>query len=179
MLKKHLFILPIVCVLFSCNEGTGERIEDEADTLANQVENAVENVGDEFEDFRDEIFVDNVCETNAEVLQLIELAMQKGNARTKALAGKLQSDHKDLGEKLRGYAGRHQVECVGDNDDFDNIADGTNWDEEWSREIKDETDDLLDKFRRKRDNIDDPDLQSIVSSTIPVLEENLSEIQSL
>lgn len=180
MLKKHLFLLPIVCVLFSCNEGTGERIEDEADTLANQVENAVENVGDEFEEFKDETFVDNVCEENAEVLRLTELAMQKGSARTKEVAGKLQSEHKNLGEKLRAYAGRNQIECVSDDDDnLETISLGANWDEEWSREIREETEDLLDKFQRKNNNANDPALQEIVSSTIPVLQQNLSTVENL
>jgi putative membrane protein len=176
---KIVFASAMLFTAASCNESTEDRMENSADSIGTEIESGFADVKDDFEDYRDETFVDNILEENAEVLYLLQLAGTKGTAAyVKDASVNMTKHHKAIQDDFTTYAQQHNLET--DIDDYsDNLAtkeSGAEWDEEWNRQVTNKHEKLINKFERKADNENNPDLQQIVNNHLPVLRQHLGTL---
>lgn len=164
----------------SCNETQEENIEDTVDTIGSKVESGLSDIKDEFDDYRDETFVANVLDENAEILYLLQLAGTKGTAsHVKDAATNMKRDHEDLRQKFTDYARGNNIDIKDNNyrDNLEGRESGHDWDDAWTREMTNKHERLINKFERKTDNANNPDLQQLTNSTISVLREHLNTLE--
>lgn len=175
ILKGMMLVLPVAMLfVMSCNESQGDHNED------TKVETEIADVKEDINDYRDEVYVANVLEENAEVIYLLELAQTKGTAAyIKDAAGKMKADHETLQQTFAGYAQTNNVDYE-IKENRDNLATkevGNDWDNDWNREMRNKHEKLLNKLDRKSDNASNPQLQQITISAIPVLREHLTMLE--
>lgn len=175
-------LAPAMLLQVSCNEGQEERMEDNADSAATRVEAAVENVQEDIQDMRDEVFVENVYRENKEELLLIELALTKAtDSKIKDAARSMQADHRKLDESLVSFAAKNNIELKTDpvNDNLETQEAGTAWDDDWKRKMTNTHEKVVNKFERKQQNANNAELKQFVDNTLPVLNSHLAMVQSL
>lgn len=169
-----------LCIAASCNETNEEKIENTADRIGSKVESGFSNIKDEIGDYRDEAFVDNVLEENGELLYLLQLAGTKGTAGyVKDASVGMKKHHRDIQDKFLAYARQNNIE-VKQHDYKDNLETkdrGQDWDNAWNRQLTNKHEKLINKFERKADNANDPELQRLASSHLPDLRQHLNTLQ--
>lgn len=182
MNKKTFFYLAPLVFLFSCSNGDEQHVENTTDTVTNRIESKIEEVKDNFDEYRDENFVSDVYEKNKQELYLIDLAVQKGSStKLKQVVAKMKGDHEKLDKALTEYAIKHNIKHEADvnGGDLDNMDKGIDWDSEWKSKVKDAHEELLNRFTKKQENANDKELQDLVAGTIPVIQHHLEMLNTL
>lgn len=163
----------------SCNEATEDSMENTADTVGTKIESGLSGIKDEFEDYRDETFVENVLEENAEILYLLQLAGTKGTATyVTDAAANMTKEHREIQDKFLAYARQNNMD-IEEHDYKDNLETkerGQDWDNEWNRQMQNKHEKLINKFERKADNADNPGLQQITNDHLPALRQHLTTL---
>lgn len=180
--KNLLFVLPAALLMTtSCSETQEEQIESTADTIGNRVERTVDDLQDDFEDYKDNVFVANVIEENDEELELLKMGMQKGGADVKATAEELMKTHERLAGNFKDYAQQHTIDYrVRNNDtELEGMNAGAEWDEEWYDEVEDSQEKLVRMFERKRNKANDASLDNMVKANLPSLQEDLNMLEGI
>lgn len=180
--KNLLLVLPAALLMTtSCSETQEEQIESTADTIGNRVERTVDDLQDDFEDYKDNVFVANVIEENDEELELLKMGMQKGGADVKATAEELMKTHERLAGNFKDYAQQHTIDYrVRNNDtELEGMNAGAEWDEEWYDEVEDSQEKLVRMFERKRNKANDASLDNMVKSNLPSLQEDLNMLEGI
>lgn len=180
--KNLLLVLPAALLMTtSCSETQEEQIESTADTIGNRVERTVDDLQDDFEDYKDNVFVANVIEENDEELELLKMGMQKGGADVKATAEELIKTHERLAGNFKDYAQQHTIDYrVRNNDtELEGMNAGAEWDEEWYDEVEDSQEKLVRMFERKRNKANDASLDNMVKANLPSLQEDLNMLEGI
>lgn len=180
--KNLLLVLPAALLMTtSCSETQEEQIESTADTIGNRVERTVDDLQDDFEDYKDNVFVANVIEENDEELELLKMGMQKGGADVKATAEELMKTHERLAGNFKDYAQQHTIDYrVRNNDtELEGMNAGAEWDEEWYDEVEDSQEKLVRMFERKRNKANDASLDNMVKANLPSLQEDLNMLEGI
>ncbi len=176
---KIVFASSMLFIAASCNEANEDKMENTADSVGAEIESGLSDVKDDIEDYRDETFVENVLDENAEVLYLLQLAGTKGTAAyVKDAAVNMAKEHQAIQDDFAAYARQHNID-MHDNDYRDNLETkdrGAEWDEAWNRQVTNKHEKLINKFERKADNANNPDLQQIVNNHLPVLRQHLGTL---
>lgn len=176
-----LVCLPIVAAT-SCNDTVENGIEDDIDTLTGKIEERVDNLQEEYREYRDENFVENAIGANRRTLHLLSLVQQKGtNVKLREEARKMEEDHKQLDITMRNYARANNMEIDEEevNTGLEDKATGNDWDNEWTDKMIDDHQQLVRKFENARDKSLNTELKEIVSNALPTLRNHLSSVEGL
>lgn len=174
-------ILPALLLQLSCSDTAQENAENEVDTATTAVENTIDNLQEEIQDYRDEEFVERVYKDNKEELLLLNLAAIKGGSSVKEAAKKMQGDHQKLDKALADFAVKNNITLKMDelHDNLETQEAGKDWDNEWLRKVENIHQKLENKFERKEQNANNADLKAMVSATLPVLRNHLAMVESM
>lgn len=176
-----LVCLPIVAAT-SCNDTVENGIEDDIDTLTGKIEERVDNLQEEYREYRDENFVENAIGANRRTLHLLSLVQQKGtNVKLREEARKMEEDHKQLDITMRNYARANNMEIDEEevNTGLEDKATGNDWDNEWTDKMIDDHQQLVRKFENARDKSLNTELKEIVSNALPTLRNHLNSVEGL
>lgn len=184
MIKINYLLLSASILLGACNTQTSQKVENTMDTVGQKIENAVDTVKANFQENRDEDFVQDVIKANTKELHLLALAQKKGtNKEVKSHAKTMEADHKKMGSQMEEYAKKKNITVnIDSNDvksDFDTDNAGADWDKKWVDKLVDEHQDVIDKFEKKEKNAKDEELKSMVSATLPTLHSHLDMMKQL
>lgn len=176
-------LAPALLLQVSCSESQEEKMDNMADSTVSNVEAAVDNVQEDVQDYRDEVFVSNVYKENKEELLLIDLALTKAtDAKIKTAAKNMQADHRKLDETLAAYAAKNNIDLTKEtvvNDNLETQEAGADWDQEWERKMTNAHEKVVNKFERKQKNANSEELKQIVDNTLPVLNKHMEMVKSL
>lgn len=169
-------------LLTACNSETSNKMEAEADTLGNNIEAAVENVGDNMGD-NDTTFVRDAVKMNKMELAMLELGTKMGtDAELKKHAKMMIADHEKLGNKVAAFATKAGIR-------LDDIATeelkpmdepkGSKWDEEWLEDMKDAHKKTISEFEDAQDDVKDAELKGIIAEALPTLRAHLDMVTKM
>lgn len=175
-----------VALLSACNSTTTEKMENEGDTLANKIENAVENAGDKIGNLGkidDTSFVQDAVKSNQMELKMLENGEKMGTSKeVKDAAKKMIADHQKLGAKMSAYASTKNIPLDQDMDkDINEINEekGASWDKEWLNKMVDEHQKDINKFEDAQDDVNDPELKAMITDALPILRSHLDMVTQL
>lgn len=183
----RLTVLVLLCTPFfvatACNEGAAGNAEDEIDTLTGKIEERVNDLEDDYQEYRDENFIDDAYEMNREVLHLLALAQQKGtNAQLREIAKKIEAGHRQLDNTIRQYASTNNIAIDADDESDTGLEQkdaGEDWDKEWADRIVRDHEQLIRKFENARDKSLSTELKNIATNSLPALENHKNTAESL
>lgn len=166
---RYLFCIFSSVSIMACNDGTTDKLEEDVDTLTEKIENKVENV---FDKDQNASFVNDAVESNHEELHMLALGKVKGGAAVKALAKKMETDHKKIGADIMAYAAGKNIEITADtttNNNMDNREAGADWDKDWVDMIVNDHEKDIKMFEDAADKVEDPELKQWITNTLPAL----------
>lgn len=117
-----------------------------------------------------------------------KLALQNGNAATKAFARQMIDDHQKTTSELKALldSGKVQAKAATGMSDaqkasFDKLKDlsGKDFDEVYQDDQEDAHEDAVDLFKRYASEGDNPDLKAWAAKTVPALEHHLKMAEDL
>jgi putative membrane protein len=132
---------------------------------------------------REEDFVLDVLEANAEEIAWLKEGTRKGtHPEIKSQAQQMITEHEKLNQDLRGYAKKKNFRL--DNIDTTKTAKlnedaGNEWDEEWADEIGDRHRMMIRTFERAQTRVQDAELRDMISKTLPSMRSHLDKTEQL
>lgn len=176
-----LYILAIAASLTfaSCNEarrGNDADFRNDRDEAADAAD--AEKLTREKQRDADFVF-ETVADEYGEI-KLAELAIQRSrNPEIKTIAEKLEKDHSESLNELKTVAQAKAISVpVEESDDskrtLERFADesGNEFDKKWCSHMQDMHDRSIDKFQKRLEGTQDPELKKYVQKTLPVLKEH-------
>ncbi|MGD9478802.1 DUF4142 domain-containing protein [Shinella sp. G-2] len=145
--------------------------------------NSVLNIPPKTEDFVKEVSMSDIFE-----IESSKLALQKGNAATKAFAQQMIDAHEKTTAELKGLIDGGKVTALaatGMSDaqtkSFDELKDlsGKEFDAAYQDDQEDAHEDAVDVFKRYASEGDNADLKAWAAKTLPALEHHLKMAEDL
>ena len=171
------------CLLFAIGACTDNDTDDNnlRDTANVGNANRTDNRSTSFD--REEDFVLDVLETNAEEMAWLREGTRKGtHAEVKSQAQQMITEHEKLNQDLRSYANKKNFRL----DDIDttktvklNEDAGNEWDEEWADEIGDRHRMMIRRFERAQTRVQDSELRDIIAKALPSMRSHLDKTEQL
>jgi len=169
--------------------GACEPKKQEAVTDQESVEVAKEANDSTFEDRDDEKdadFIVNAVASNYAEIKIAQLANNKAtDPKVKDIATMLEKDHTKVLNELKAYANKNgiTVPMTETESDAKELADlekesGKEFDNEWCEHMKDRHEKTINKFEKRIDKTEDPELKSWISATLPSLKGHLDMIKT-
>lgn len=172
-------------VVVSCEQagrGNDSNLNEERD------EAAAESNTDKFagKTQKDADFVYEVVGSNYGEIKLAELANQRSRTpEVKKIAQALQTDHTASLNELKTLAQAKAISVPVQEPDaskrkMENIAEesGEAFDEQWCKEMMHMHDQNIDKFEKRLDDTEDPELKAFITKTLPVLKEHHESLRA-
>lgn len=164
------FAILAFSVLLSCN--SRPRADKDTDKNAMLVENAKVDAKTD-----DKSFVDEAANGGLMEVELGRYAEQNAsNARVKNFGAMMVRDHSKANDELKSIAASKNitVPAMMDEGHMKKVNDlknksGADFDREYMKEMVDDHDRDVEKFRSQAENGNDPDIKSFAAKTLPVL----------
>lgn len=176
-----LLLLPIIFTL-SCNTTTTETVQEEIDTITGKISNAVSDVKDEYNEYRDDNFIKNTYKTNEEILYLLDLGMKNASdAELKKAANKMYKAHEKMGTQLRDYAATKNVNLIIEQPN--NISSfpprGIGWDKDLLDKLEQTHNKMIKNCEDAYERSQDSELKYIINNNLPLLQTHNTKIKNL
>ena len=192
----------LACALFifisACNNSSSNNGSSGTDTTVNQVkqaEGSVEQAADkaataikeEAASNPDSSFVADVALSNNEEIKMLQAGIDKGTDKElKTDARMMLKDHEGLKKKLTEYAtGKNYPIPADDNGNSDkdlNDMSGktvSDWDKAWVNFMYNAHEKAIGAFEGAKNKVKDPELQTLITNTLPTLNEHLGMMKKL
>jgi putative membrane protein len=186
MKNRHLrwlaLCVPVIFGLSACTDDqtAGNNLRDTANI---GTENRTDNSDRPASLAREEDFVSDVIEANAEELALLREGSRKGtDPELKSQAQEMITDHEKLDKQIRAYANKNNFRLEGvDTTSTVNInkKSGNEWDEEWADEVGDRHRAMIRRFDRAQNRIQDAELKEIINGGLPSMRSHLDKTEKL
>lgn len=184
-MKKYM-LLPVaaLCLLFTaCNDAGNGNNDANDTTLADRAENKVDEAMANMRETREENFVTNAIEDNAEEMVWLKAGVGSGtDAELKAHAQQMLGDHEKMDSELRAYAGKKNISLADlrTNETVNlNEKAGREWDEEWADEVGDMHRAVIRRFERAQNRVQDAELKDMINKSLPTLQAHRDMTQKL
>jgi putative membrane protein len=181
-LKWLALCVPVMVGFGACTDEqtAGNNLRDTAN-IGN--ENRTDNTDRSASLAREEDFVSDVIEANAEELALLRQGSNKGtDPALKSQAQEMISEHEKIDRDMRAYANKNNFRLDGiDTTSMINInkKSGNEWDEEWADEVGDRHRAMIRRFDRAQNRIHDTELKGIISEALPSMRSHLDKTEKL
>jgi putative membrane protein len=185
-MKKNYHILAIAAslALVSCNES---RRGNDSNLNEERNEAAAESNTDKFagKKQKDADFVYEVVASSYGEIKLAELANQKSRTpEVKKIAEQLVTDHTSSLNELKTLAQAKAISVPVEEADaskrkLENIAEesGREFDEKWCKEMMDLHERDIDRFEKRMDDTEDPELKAFIRKTLAVLKDHHESLE--
>lgn len=122
-------------------------------------------------------FCEDVLEDNAKEIAMLELGMDKAtDPEIKQHAEHMLTEHLTIDSVFHEYVNRRKIEFMGEIDEPGEKHIETKtaraWDEQWADDLGDMHRKMITRFEKAQGYIRDPELQTIIKNTLPVLREH-------
>lgn len=187
MLKQLLFAgLCGTIMMASCGENTGDKMENEADTMGAKVENGMDDMGNKADTMMnsmagnpDEDFLEDAVELNTKELRALMMGQKMGGAETKKHSTHMIADHKKLGADVKAYLAKKNLTLDGVDtaDTKMDLADdktGADWDKDFADLMVSDHEKTISRFEDAQDDVKDPELKAMIEKTLPTLRSHLT-----
>ena len=190
-MKRIIYSLTSLLMMsaaLSCNDGTQNKMESTADSLASKVENGMDNMANRVDSMvnknADEDFLSEAVEANTLELRALMQGQQKGGKEVKTHASHMISDHKKLGEEVKAYIAKKNitltdVDTAEADNDLGNRAAGNDFDKAWADKMVNDHEKVLNMFKDAQDDVKDAELKDMITKAIPTLQSHLEMAQQL
>src|SRR5687768_9502021 len=181
----QILAIAVLLGIISCNEsgrGNDSNLNEERN------EAAAESNTDKFagKTQKDADFVYEVVASNYGEIKLAELANQRSRTpEVKKIAQALQTDHTASLNELKTLAQAKAISVPVQEQDaskrkMENIAEesGEEFDEQWCKEMMHMHDQNIDRFEKRLDDTEDPELKAFIAKTLPVLREHHESLRA-
>ena len=183
--KNLKWLIPGICLAFTSASCTNDQTADNnlRDTSNIGSANRTDNTDRSASLTREENFVSDVIEANAEELSLLREGLNKGtDPELKSQAKEMITGHEKLDKDMRAYASKNNFLLDGvDTTRMVNInkTSGNDWDEEWADEVGDRHRALIRKFDRAQNRIQDSELKDMINQALPSMRSHLDKTEKL
>jgi len=184
-----LSFLFMALFLASCDEGRMEQkaedLKDEvaagADSALNRAEGALDGLSNRN---KDEDFVREAVKHNQEEIIMLQEGASRGtDSRLKAAARKMLADHRKLSSEMERFASSKSISVENANGRHDthgdNAKQGADWDRNWADEMVEHHESDIRRFENAQDDVQDTELKSMISTTLPILRRHLEDARKL
>jgi putative membrane protein len=193
-MRLMIAIIALSAVQFvnsGCGENSGDKIQNEADTLAAKVEEGMDKLGDKVDSMNiggnknaDENFLSDAVEDNTMEIKALMIGKSKGGKEVKKSAGQMLSDHKALGEKVKDYVASHNivldgVDTAGIDNDLNNKAAGMDFDRSWADKMVNDHERVIKRFQDAQNDVKDSTLKTLITNALPKLKSHLEMSKQL
>jgi len=186
--KNLLYALPFLLLAACENAGKDNKDSVEvADSVNETREEKADTAGTYQADNETADFLVKAANCAMADIKLGEVAKQKAtNAKVKGMGEMMASDHNKVAEEVKNLASKRNVTLpatIGDDEqkEIDNIAakTGKEFDEAYVRHMIDEHQDDISLFKRATDKVNDADVRTFASNTLPKLQAHLESFKEV
>lgn len=176
---KYLFLISIPVVMLSCNQSQSSGKSSGMNTTNKRTETGMgaRNTENDQMEAKDKDFVKEAAGGGLMEVELGRYAQQNArNPRVKQFGAMMVRDHSKANEELKGLASRKNVDLSDalDNSHQNKLSDlkqktGSDFDEAYIKEMVDDHEKDVDKFKKQAEDGEDQDLKAFAAKTLPVL----------
>jgi len=186
--KNLLYALPFLLLAACDNDGKDNKDSVEvADSVNEAREDRADSVGTYQADTETSDFLVKAANCAMAEIKLGEVAKEKAaNAKVKQMGEMMASDHNKVAEEVKNLASKRNVSLpstIGDDKqkEIDDIAakTGKEFDKAYVRHMIDEHQDDIDLFKRATDKVNDADVRTFASNTLPKLQAHLDSFKEV
>jgi putative membrane protein len=182
-LKKlsYLLFAGTIC-LASCGNGDGNADGDDT-TLGDRIEAGVDSMQANMQGNPEQDFVKDAVEMNTKELAWLNAGIAMGTDKElKDHAKMMLADHEAMGQEVSAYASAKGLEMpTVDTAGEVNINEkkGRDWDRKWAEKMVDDHQKVINRFERAQENVNDAELKTMVTNTLPKLRHHLEMSEKL
>ncbi|MEJ7644170.1 MAG: DUF4142 domain-containing protein [Chryseolinea sp.] len=177
---KGIAGIAVVFAMASCEPKKQETVAD-AEESVEVAKEANDSTFEDRDDEKDADFIVNAVASNYAGIKMAQLANNKAtDPKVKNIATMLEKDHTKVLNELKAYANKNGItvpmaETESDAKEFADLEkeSGAEFDNEWCDAIKDRHEKTINKFEKRIDKTEDPELKSWISATLPGLKSHL------
>ena len=186
---KYLLLAAGVCTMAACNDTANDSSHTTSDTTttgsnAAATDTANRSGGALAE--KDAQFLSDVAASNMAEIKMAQLAQQKGNNQeVKDIAKMLETDHSAVLGEVRDFSSKHSVTLPAEEKpeakDMYNTLNGKSgkeFDKDWCEHMIDGHQKGIAKFESAQNDLNDADLKTWVSNTLPKLRTHLDKLKA-
>jgi len=184
--KNLLYALPFLLLAACDNAGKDNKDSVEvADSVNETRQEKADSAGTYQADNETADFLVKAANCAMAEIKLGEVAKQKAtNAKVKGMGEMMASDHNKVVDEVKNLASTRNVTlpaAIGDDEqkEINNIAakTGKEFDKAFVRHMIDEHQDDIDLFKRATDKVNDADVRTFASNTLPKLQAHLDSFK--
>lgn len=187
MKAVKLFLIAAAVFFMACNNQQNKadkNMQDDA-LLVENAKVAEDKEGDEPESVED--FVKEAASGGLMEVELGRYAEQNaGNPRVRNFGTMMVRDHSKANDELKSVASQKNLEVPATMEDshMNRLNElkkktGAEFDKEYMKEMVDDHEKDVDKFRKQSENGKDPEIKAFASKTLPVLQMHLDSAKSI
>jgi len=186
--KNLLYALPFLLLAACDNAGKDNKDSVEvADSVNETREEKADSAGAYQADTETADFLVKAANCAMAEIKLGEVAKQQAaNAKVKQMGEMMASDHNKVAEEVKNLASKRNVSLpstIGDDKqkEIDNIAakTGKEFDKAYVRHMIDEHQEDINLFKRATDKVNDADVRTFASNTLPKLQAHLDSFKEV
>ena len=196
-MKLSIKTFAIVCsavIMYACNSGDKSTTATSSDSVGSDQPAAMDTshitdtshtMASSAASSPEQDFLNYAIPANAKEIIWLKAGIAHGDLKDiKAHASMMLKDHTKLGATVKDFLSKkpaYTMPSLTDTVNTVNITDktGADWEKAWSDKMVDDHKDLLDKLKKAQDDVKDPDLKKIITSTIPVIESHLAMAKTI
>jgi len=178
-----LFLAGTLLFVACNNNRNNNNKNDTTLTVKEKVNEAVDTVKSKVAEYREEDFVTDVIKSNAKEIAWLNAGIGKGTDKElKSNARSMLTDHQKMGKEMTGYANKknYKMPDIDTTNAVDiNNKSGRDWDKAWADKMVDEHQKLVDKFESSQNKVQDQELKSVITKSLPTLRSHLDMAKKL
>ncbi len=175
--------MALIVSLGSCGAKKTETVTDEESVEV--AKEANDSIFEDRDDEKDADFIVNAVASNYAEIKIAQLGNNKAtDPKVKELATTLEKDHTKVLNELKAYANKNGITVPMTETEYDakEMTDleqesGEKFDKEWCEAMKDRHEKTINKFEKRIDKTEDPELKSWISGTLPGLKGHLDMLE--
>jgi putative membrane protein len=181
-----ILILFFLAFPLACNDARRENSEMDNEDSKEVAEEANDEKFDDSKEEKDADFVANTVASNYGEITFAQLANQKSsNPEVKKIATQLINDHTKTLNELKTLAQAKSITIPVEEDDAArrkteqyNDETGKDFDKKWAKEMIDRHEESINKFEKRLDKTQDPELKAFINKTLPHLRTHLEKLNA-
>jgi putative membrane protein len=195
-MKKLLSVLFIgcICAFAACNSGNNSNSVDSAQNIndsmlpdSNSMNNDTTSMSTAPVSQEDADWAAKVANANMTEIELSKVAQDKATSqRLKDFAGMMVTDHTKAGDQLKQLAATKNITLPANldgksQDKLDNLnkKSGKDFDKAYTDDMLDDHKDAVDAFEKGSKNLQDADLKSFATQTLPTIQMHRDSIKAI
>ena len=180
-LRHTIYTMIFIGLFYGCSPSKKDGNENTNETAK---ETNDQNIEDKDQEKDADFIVDAVAANYAEINLAQQALGRSQDAEVKKMATMLDADHTKVLNELKAYASKNgivlpveETEHAKKDEEKLSEKDAADFDKKWCSELIDAHQNTIDKFEKRIDRTEDPELKNWISATLPSLKMHLQMLK--